>query len=195
MCPRTQKQFAEIRREKRRIIVSAALTLFARKGFAETTMEEIARRAGISKGLIYNYFPSKLEILDHLITEVVRNRLPMLLQSPDRAGAGNHMEALIRAWAQLIRTEPELMRLFNQIHLSGHLAKIVLRRHGKLYTEMVERFFALFRRLNSPDPISDAYLLGALFDGISLNYAVAPEIYPIDKMERRLIEMFAHPKE
>ncbi|PYM09743.1 MAG: hypothetical protein DME18_17505 [Verrucomicrobia bacterium] len=45
--------------ERREAIVKAALPLFARKGFANTTTRELADAAGVSEALIYKHFPSK----------------------------------------------------------------------------------------------------------------------------------------
>src|SRR6266566_2288232 len=45
--------------DRKRAIVEAALPLFARKGFAETTTKELAQAAGISEPLLYKHFPSK----------------------------------------------------------------------------------------------------------------------------------------
>jgi len=49
--------------ETRRRILAAALDLFQERGFAETTMREIARRAGVATGAAYYYFPSKEAIV------------------------------------------------------------------------------------------------------------------------------------
>lgn len=50
--------------QKRRMqILDASLILFDQKGYVNTTMSEVAEKAGISKGLIYRYFPSKKDIL------------------------------------------------------------------------------------------------------------------------------------
>src|SRR5947207_10079870 len=45
--------------ERKQAIVEAALPLFARKGFAETTTKELAKAAGVSEPLLYKHFPSK----------------------------------------------------------------------------------------------------------------------------------------
>src|SRR5262245_24589940 len=45
--------------ERRKMIVAAAVPLFARKGFAGTTTKELAEAAGISEGLLFRHFPSK----------------------------------------------------------------------------------------------------------------------------------------
>jgi AcrR family transcriptional regulator len=51
-------------RERRRLrILAAAEELFAADGFAKTTVDEIARRAGVSKGLVYSHYDSKEELL------------------------------------------------------------------------------------------------------------------------------------
>src|SRR5580765_466161 len=45
--------------ERKLAIVKAALPLFARQGFAETTTKDLARAAGVSEPLLYKHFPSK----------------------------------------------------------------------------------------------------------------------------------------
>jgi len=49
--------------EKRLDIASASIELFARKGIAQTSIEEIAKSAGVAKGTIYLYFKNKEEII------------------------------------------------------------------------------------------------------------------------------------
>lgn len=51
------------REEKQLLIKNVALELFAEKGFAATSVNEIAKKAEISKGLLYHYFTSKEELL------------------------------------------------------------------------------------------------------------------------------------
>lgn len=48
-------------------LLDAALALFVEKGYAPTTVAEIARAAGLSKGAVYLYFPSKQAILEGLV--------------------------------------------------------------------------------------------------------------------------------
>lgn len=53
----------KIATEKRQLILQSALLLFNEKGYQDTTISDIATKAGISKGLIYKYFSSKKELL------------------------------------------------------------------------------------------------------------------------------------
>ena len=52
-------------------IIDSSLSLFSRKGFDATSVNEIAARAKVTKALIYYYFKSKEEILDHLIQSML----------------------------------------------------------------------------------------------------------------------------
>lgn len=47
---------------KRELILTAALVIFLEKGYHNSTSEEIAKRAGVAKGTLYQYFSSKQEI-------------------------------------------------------------------------------------------------------------------------------------
>lgn len=57
---------------RRRAILAAAEQIFAQKGYAVATVDEIAARANISKGSIYNYFRSKQELFSELFLQEVQ---------------------------------------------------------------------------------------------------------------------------
>ena len=73
--------------ERERRIVKAAEKLFARKGYAEVAMEDVAARAGLAVGTIYNYFPSKSALLLAIVrreTESMLARGRKILDDPPR---------------------------------------------------------------------------------------------------------------
>ena len=55
--------------EKRRVILDAAVRVFARRGFNGCRVSDIADEAGVAYGLVYHYFRSKDEVLDTLFLE------------------------------------------------------------------------------------------------------------------------------
>jgi len=61
MAPRKPEKFAEMREKSRNHIIAKATEVFAEHGYYKTSVAMIAESAGISKGLIYNYFKSKDE--------------------------------------------------------------------------------------------------------------------------------------
>jgi len=68
--PRTEKQFEEIREFRKAMIMDVALELFANEGYYPTSISKIASKAGISKGLMYNYFKSKEVLITVMILEI-----------------------------------------------------------------------------------------------------------------------------
>ena len=59
MSPKTVVQNKIIREEKKDLILTTALKIFAEEGYHASSVNKIADKANISKGLIYNYFDSK----------------------------------------------------------------------------------------------------------------------------------------
>jgi len=64
--PKVSSEYSESRRRQ---ILDAAAHCFARQGFHGTTMKQIVQESGLSAGAIYNYFPSKAEIIDAIARE------------------------------------------------------------------------------------------------------------------------------
>ncbi|MCW5771294.1 MAG: TetR family transcriptional regulator [Rhodospirillaceae bacterium] len=92
---RTQSEnYPEIRRE----ILRKSAAVFARQGYSNTTIADLAKANGISRGLLYHYFESK----EQLLAEMLNEHLDMLLAEVRRASAcGADIEARI---AGTIRT-------------------------------------------------------------------------------------------
>lgn len=64
-------------------ITEAAMTVFAEKGFAAARVEEVAQRAGVSKGLLYLYFRTKEELFKAVIRSFVAPRVDALADGID----------------------------------------------------------------------------------------------------------------
>ena len=89
-------------------LLSAALSLFVEKGFAATRSEEIAARAGVSKGTLFLYFPSKVELFKAVIQENIVELFPSW-QEELRSFDGTHAEMLhhaMRTWWRNVGETP-----------------------------------------------------------------------------------------
>ncbi len=79
MSPRNEEQNALIKDERREQILSAALKVFARRGFAATKISDIVAQGGMSHGLVYHYFKSKEEIFYELLQRALSTSGELLL--------------------------------------------------------------------------------------------------------------------
>jgi len=81
-------------------LLEAALALFVEKGFAATRSEEVARAAGVSKGTLYLYFPSKEELLKAVIQHFMGTEIETGIQEAAAADGpiAEVMETLLVNW-------------------------------------------------------------------------------------------------
>lgn len=88
-------------------ITEAALATFAEKGYAQTRVSDVAKRAGVSKGLMYLYFKTKEELFKAVIRSFVSPRFEALIESMDQAESA---EAFLRgpflSFAQMLPRSP-----------------------------------------------------------------------------------------
>jgi len=74
-----EPRFQRRKEDRPQEITEAAFSVFADKGYASARVEEVARRAGVSKGLLYLYFKTKEELFKAVIRSVVIRRVDALL--------------------------------------------------------------------------------------------------------------------
>jgi AcrR family transcriptional regulator len=98
--------------EKRRIILDAAVRVFARQGFHSARVSDIADEAGVAYGLVYHYFKAKDEVLDTLFLERW-NVLLEAIREVDRSEA-EPREKLLAITGFIVdsyRHDPDLMKV------------------------------------------------------------------------------------
>jgi len=86
-------------------LLEAALALFVEKGFAATRAEEVAQRAGVSKGTLYLYYPSKEELLKAVIAHYIAARIEATAHEVDEyQGPMTPLltETLVQWWQQMV---------------------------------------------------------------------------------------------
>ena len=100
------------RDERRAQLLSAALEVFTAAGYHSAAMDEIADRAGVSKPVLYQHFPSKLDlylaVLDTHIDSLVFAIQRAIASTPDNA---KRVQATIGAYFDFIEAEGEAFRL------------------------------------------------------------------------------------
>jgi AcrR family transcriptional regulator len=134
----------ELVRDRRRQLVEAALAVFLRKGYHDTTVRDIGRQGGFTQGTIYNYVRSKSDILYLVCDEVVRAYQDAVARAV--AGASDPASRLSSAVhavvAELHEHQDAILLLYQESHaldtrsLQGILVRV------SEYIEMFERLLA-----------------------------------------------------
>ena len=98
--------------EKRRLLLAAAVRVFARKGFHTCRVGDVAEEAGVAHGLIYHYFDSKDAVLETIFRETWAELLRALREiettvTPAREQLRHVAATVLRTW----RHDPDLVRV------------------------------------------------------------------------------------
>jgi AcrR family transcriptional regulator len=98
--------------EKRRLILDAAVRVFARQGFHACRVSDIADEAGVAYGLVYHYFRSKDEVLDTLFLERWNIMLEAIREVDGRAlPARRKLDAIAAFIVDSYSHNPDLMKV------------------------------------------------------------------------------------
>src|SRR5438876_184999 len=112
-----------LREETARAIAIAAEEVFAARGIREAHMEQIAQRAGVSVGTVYNHFEDRETLLAALI-EARRQELSALLDGALAASAKEPFAAQLREFARTIFEHFEAHRPFLSIMIECDTARL-----------------------------------------------------------------------
>ncbi|MXM65357.1 TetR family transcriptional regulator [Streptomyces sp. HUCO-GS316] len=132
---RTAGSTAEVTRRR---ILEAANTLFAERGYAGTSMRDIAEHLGMTSAALYYHFPAKEELLSALVAPVMETLDRFVEQAENEENeesGGSDQETLIRRFItvledsgrtlQVIATEPTALRILVDRHdLGRRLARL-----------------------------------------------------------------------
>jgi AcrR family transcriptional regulator len=150
----------DAQREKRRLILRAAITVFARAGYHTSRVADVAKEAGVAYGLVYHYFGSKEDLLETIfrrtwtrmleaVEEVERAEAPAREQLAAVArivlGSWQLDPDLVRVLVREVARSPQLGREVDEIaHAFAALERIVARgqERGELRTDVDPRLAA-----------------------------------------------------
>jgi AcrR family transcriptional regulator len=129
-------------------LVAAALALFVERGYAATRLEDVAARAGVSKGTLYLYFASKEELFKAVVRQGLVSTIAMGedLVAEFRGSSIELIELLLRGWWDLLVQSPYsgipklvIAEAGNFPELARFYFDEVIRRGSRLVVQVLER--------------------------------------------------------
>ena len=191
MSPKTKKQNEVIRQQSIEALKQAALTLFAHKGYGNTSISAIAKEANVSKGLMYNYFDSKQSLLLAIIEDAANlgeDLMPNILD--DTIPPKDQLRDMINGTFLWVTNNMEYYKLIaslvfqeEALEAMGDFIKIKAETHIQLGEQ-------LFQKIGYDNPRIMAFEFGALFDGIFMAYLSLKEFYPLEEMRLFMLKKY-----
>lgn len=191
MSPRTAEQFEKLRTESKENIKKAALTLFSKNGFYNTKVSVIAKEAKISKGLMYNYFENKEKILEEILNDATKQGRVLIQQiTASNEAPKDKLKFLVESTFKMMQEDFLYWKLLSMLSFHEDIVKkaeVHLRRSREYFISIQEK---LFEEIGSKNPKIDTYLLGAILDGIFIQYVHMGKEYPLNEMKKYIIDKF-----
>jgi len=164
-------------------IIQAAIRVLARQGYAKTSLMDIAREAGMSKGAVHYHFPTK----DALIDVVLKTALDAVQKRTLEAWAkgGNPFEAVHISIEELWRVRAErtdealviadlLAQSLYDEHLKPRLAEFYRFAAAQMHEHLMEQVLSMGLKPRIPAELIPRILLG-LLDGLVMQAFVEPD--------------------
>jgi len=186
MSPRSATQYTEIRKQKKELIMETALELFAESGFHATSMSQIAKKAGISKGLTYNYFESKNEILEEILETSSNKFYENLDINHDGILTEEEFYQFIRQTFQLINNNRRFWKLYTTVVLQTNIIETKKQAMVEKMAPAINLFRNFLVSKGSQDPDSDIIVISTLIRGASITM-ISSEFYPYELLEDKII--------
>ncbi|PHN06289.1 TetR/AcrR family transcriptional regulator [Flavilitoribacter nigricans] len=189
MSPKTKEQNEEIRQKTAAAIKEAALELFGKFGYHSTSISQISKAAGVSKGLMYSYFDSKQDLLYNIMLEAMEEGEHLL--NGALASSEDPYEQLVQIVEMSIKWVTEnlhhwklLTSLAFQMDVLKGFEELMQEKQGNAMVQAV----SLFERLGVEEPLEEAMVFGAMLDGMMLQYMQMEENYPLEKMKQHILK-------
>ena len=190
MSPRTTEQFEKIRVTKMSLILDTALKVFAKEGYHSATISKISSEAGISKGLMYNYFKSKEELLNILLSELLDAEMNSITKLFNQPFNENTFINVIKKSTEILKKKPKQWLLYFSMSTQPEVLKIVDSKFSDERVIFMKNILQFFEEKGCSNPELEMHYFNLTMTGFKLSYIMNPDHFPLAEMEERIINQF-----
>lgn len=193
--PRTQKENERIRQMAKEKIRIAAMELFMKRGYHATSIEDVAKHANISKGLLYNYYKGKEELLSTMIQARIDELIQVMEAASSQESPAEQLKHIVEGAINNVRQKPAVFQFYLHLQTQPE-ADEVLSKYSKLLIEESARQFHLqcemFENLGVKEPRKRSLYFSSVLQGLMFMISAYPEQFPVEEMKAQIIHEFCH---
>lgn len=188
--------------QTREAIIEAAEIVFHRKGVSATSLNDIARQAGFTRGAVYWHFRNKHEIFVAIVDELMASIdvFHQQIVNPEEPDPLGKFEALLQHIIQEVVRNPRRRRCYEIIFLKCERTaenQVLTEKHREKYEEGSERIRAALHRAIAKGQLSDRLCidqaviqLHTQLTGVIYLWLIAPDMFDFQTESRRIIESY-----
>lgn len=191
--PRSGSTNRELREKSRERILTAALEVFAEKGYEAASISDVTERAGVSRGLVTYYFTSKqrlaAELLDRWLDGI--GAILELSGTADERLAGI-IDGSLMAAASTLPVQRLAITLMMLPSTHPVFAEVEGEKSVRV-SQIEDAIRSIFAERGAADPAVEEMLLRATLEGVTVKMAIYPETFPVEAVRRRLHASYGLP--
>ncbi|MEZ4740995.1 MAG: TetR/AcrR family transcriptional regulator [Bdellovibrionota bacterium] len=184
---------ADVAIERKNQIVSATVDCITKHGYHNFSMQDVARTAGVSKGIIHYYFLNKddlmMSVLDKVAGDIEKVLLADMGEIDDPV---RKLEVFIEVSFDVVRNTKEYyqvnMDFWTQINQKEEVRKVIAKHYAK-FRETAATVISEGMKIGSfrkVDPIEYSSYIIAVIDGISLQSLFDETVFDYDKIIKKV---------
>ena len=193
MSPRTPEQFEQIREDRKEKLIKAAFKVFAEETYHKASISKIAKEAGVSKGLLYNYFESKEDLLKAIMQDLMDEVSKYFDFDDNKPLDDDSVAEWVRKSMTIVKEDLQRWRLYVSLSFQPDVTPILLEMADNTLASFIGKFVPYFKSKGVEDPVLYMRHFAAIMDGIQFHIMLDPDNYPIEKSADLLIKQMIIP--
>ncbi len=179
-----------MRSDRKQAILDAALEVFASEGYHVASISKIAKAAGVSKGLMYNYFESKQDLLNVLLDKINDGMMKILELPESQVIDDVFFEGFIRATFALLGSDNKLWRLYYMLFMQPEVMRIEESKILPLLPPFLGAMRTFFEEKGFEDPDASMTFFFSQMDGLKLSCVFNSAAFDSEKMIAMLLKQY-----
>jgi AcrR family transcriptional regulator len=193
--PRTPEENDRIRQASKEKIRAAAMELFMKQGYYATSISAIAKQAGISKGLLYNYYKGKEELLSEMVEARIREVVEVMEEAITLDTPSEQLEHIVNGAIDNIHKKPEVHRFYLHLQTQPEADEELIKYSHLIIEENARQFelqCKIFERMGEKEPRKRSLYFSSVLQGIMLMISTYIQKFPIEEIKKQIIREFCN---
>ncbi|MGY3314490.1 AcrR family transcriptional regulator [Peribacillus simplex] len=193
--PRTPEENDRIRQASKEKIRTAAMELFMKQGYYATSISDIAKKAGISKGLLYNYYKGKEELLSEMVEARIKEVVEVMEEAFTLNTPLEQLEHIVHGAIDNIQKKPEVHRFYLHLQTQPEADEELIKYNHLLIEENTRQFelqCKIFEIMGEKEQRKRSLYFSSVLQGIMLMISTYPQKFPIEEIKKQIIREFCN---
>ncbi|PRS42593.1 TetR/AcrR family transcriptional regulator [Bacillus sp. RJGP41] len=193
--PRTPEENDRIRQASKEKIRAAAMELFIKQGYYATSISDIAKQAGISKGLLYNYYKGKEELLSEMVEARIKEVVEVMEEAFTLNTPREQLEHIINGAIDNIHQKPQVHRFYLHIQTQPESDEELIKYSHLIIEENARQFefqCKIFESMGETEPRKRSLYFSSVLQGIMLMISTYQQGFPIEEIKNQIISEFCN---